>query len=229
MSIITIHSAIMIHHAMTDRPLFSGDFADIKACAEAAAAQGIDLSGADLRHANLANADLDGVVMKGARLDHANLAGANLSEAMLEGGIFANAALQNTCLCFARLDHCDFSGASFGATDIAGASLNRARFSTLSAFTLNFRDTEGMDQCVWINENGMACPFSRPPVAIGGMIQPIVLLDRHAQVGPVTLRLEDWNAHDGGLALHPFISAVRKPLNDLMRCRFLPAHSDGNH
>jgi uncharacterized protein YjbI with pentapeptide repeats len=236
---------ITIRHALTKLPLFAGRHSGLRACLERAVARGTDLTGADLRHANLANAELDGARMKGVRLDHANLSGANLSEASLDGAVFAHAALQNACLCFTALNHCDFTGASFGATDIAGASLDGTRFSTLSAFTLNFRDAEMLRDCQWFTEDGAPCPFSRPPIAITGLLQPVILLDRHVQIGPVTIRMEDWGMEDRaikdqtvknqtvkdqtgakiiparktGQALHPFISAMRQPLAGLVQCR----------
>jgi hypothetical protein len=216
----------VIRHALTGRTLFAGRFAGIRYCLEAAVMKGVDMAGADLRHANLANAELDGARLKGARFDHANLSGANMSEGELDGAVFACAALQNTCLCFTALNHCDFTGASFGATDIAGARIDGARFSTLSAFSLNFRDAETLAGCLWFNEDGMPCAFSRPPVAVTGLLQPVILLDRHVQIGPVTLSIEDWAGPKSppgrridGQGLHPFINAVRKPLNGLERCR----------
>jgi hypothetical protein len=152
--------------------------------------------------------------------------GANLSEADLDGAILAHAALQNACLCFSGLSHCDFTGAGFGATLITGARIDGARFSTLSAFTLNFRDAETLEGCLWFGGDGTPCPFSRPPVAITGLQQPVVMLDRHVQVGPVTVRAEDWSmpralpARPPGIpcqGLYPFISAMRKPLGGLVR------------
>ncbi len=186
---------ITISHHITHETLYEGLFADIKSAIERAAIEDIDLSHADLRHANLGNAELDGLVMRGARLDGANLAGANLSEAWLEGSIFLEAGLQNTCLCFSMLARCDFSGAQFGATDVAGACLDRARFATPSAFTLNFSDAESMQHCLYLDEALKPCVFSRPPIVITGLSKMIAVMDRHVLSGSAAIDIGDFLAH----------------------------------
>jgi hypothetical protein len=220
---------IVIHHAASRTPLYSGRFATVRSCLEQAATENADLSGADLRHANLASASLDGLCLRGARLDGANLVSANLSEACLDGSILAGAALQNACLCFGSFKNCDFTGAQFGATDIAGAALDGARFSTPSAFTLNFRDARSLLACLYIGEeNRSVSSFSRPPLVLTGLAQPVAILDRDIQIGPVSVPLERAGLLFGGYrqgqwlesqGFYAFLTALRQPLQALLRYR----------
>lgn len=177
MPVITIKS-------ITGADLYKGRFTDIRSALEAAVTAGTDLSGADLRHACLANAMLDGGVFVRARLDHANLTGANLSEADMRHATFAGASLQGACLCGSDLRHVDFIASQFSGTDIADADIRGAIFSGASAFTLNFRDARAMSGCLYMNEiQARTARFSRPPVAIAGFPTEIVILDDAIQVG----------------------------------------------
>ncbi len=185
---------IAIRHHITGAHLYGGSFPDIRRAVEQAAADGVDLSGADLRHARLGNAALDGLVMRGARLDGANLAGANMSEARLDGTVFTGAALHNACLCLSGLTRCDFTAALFGATDITGARIDRSRFSTPSAFTLNFREAESFDGCLYFDEAMTPCPFSRPPLVISGLAKTIAVMDRHVLAGAVAVEIAEFLA-----------------------------------
>jgi hypothetical protein len=210
--------AISIKEVGSGQILYHGRFRDLKACVEAAIADGASLKNADLRHANLAHAALDDGELQGARLDNANLCGANISEAALEGAILTNAALQNACFSFADLRQCDFTGGLFGATDITGARMDGARFSTLSSFTLNFRDTASMDDCLFFNETSReSCRFSRPPIAITGLAWPVALLDSHVQVGSNSIALGRLPFKRGYkqadiTRLQAFLNVLRNPL-----------------
>lgn len=64
-----------------------------------------DLRGADLRHANLFNADLRNADLNGANLSYANLIGADLSGADLNGANLSSADLRDTNLRGADLDY----------------------------------------------------------------------------------------------------------------------------
>lgn len=200
---------IKIQSINASQTLFQGEFEHTKSCLETAIACGIDLAGADLRHANLVNAGLDDARLESADLSGANLSGANMSEARMRGARLVGAALPGTCLAFADLQKCDFTDALFGATDIAGATVNGAHFSTLSAFTLNFRDTYGMADCTFRHEtSGASCGFSRPPVAINGLDVPVILMDRHCLIGSRILPGDyksgpRWLSHWLGLSFQP--------------------------
>lgn len=173
-----------IVHCQKGDILYEGCFSSIAACAEQAVREGVSLDYADLSHANLVNACLDEASLLHARLRSANLAGANLSEARLDGADFTDAGLQNACLCFSSLRHCRFTGSAFGATDVAGGDLSFARFSTLSALTLNFRDAEIIAECVYQEDGAPEVPFSVPPLVLQGLIFPVACFDRHIKIGP---------------------------------------------
>ena len=174
---------VEIRHIDGRTILFTGKFRTVKEALETAAAKGIALGGADLRRANLVNAQLDDISLRGACLAGANLMGANLSEGDFTAADFTGAGLQNACFAASILDGCDFDGAQFGATDIAGASLRGCRFTTLSAFSLGFRDAAVLEDCRFDDLSGPVCPFSRPPVVIHGLDYPVIIMDRHMKIG----------------------------------------------
>ncbi len=182
-----------IKNHRTEEVIYEGVFATARACAEQAVREGICLDHADLRHANLANAELDDALMRGARLDGTNLTGANLSEAQLDGASFTDATLHAACLCLSSLVNCGFEGASFGATDITGCVMRQCRFSTLSTFTLNFIDAAIIEDCRYHGDNGAICSFSKPPVVVQGLPLPVIFLDRHLKIGSQTGTWQEWS------------------------------------
>ncbi len=160
-------------------PVFEGTFNSFKDCLERAVQKGIDLTGADCRNRNLANACLDDGIFEAADFTGANLAGANLSEARLGGATLKNTDLYNTCFAYADMQGCRFDDASFGGTDIAQANISGASFSTLSCFSLDFAHTEQMNGCRFIGESGEEFSFSRPPLVIRGLGAKIIVLSDH--------------------------------------------------
>ena len=80
---------------------------------------GADLSGANLRSANLSGADLSGANLRSANLSGANLSGANLSGANLSGADLSGANLRSA----------DLSGA-----DLSGANLLNVRYDECTGF-----------------------------------------------------------------------------------------------
>lgn len=181
-----------IRNHATGAVIYDGLFATARDCVEQAAREGVCLDYADLRNANLANAALDDVIMREARLDGANLTGANLSEARLDGTSFTNATLHAACLCLSSLAGCGFEGSLFGATDVTGCLMQSCRFSTLSAFSLNFIDAANLEDCSFRNSQGFVCPFSKPPVALHGFALPVIFLDRHLKIGSLTKTYQEW-------------------------------------
>lgn len=171
--------------------LFEGPFATMKLCLEAAIAENVDLEGADLSRADLSGASLDGARLNRSLLTGSNLTGANLSEAALDGVDFSDAALHGTCLCLSAMRGCRFDGALFGGTDIAGCDIRDGVFSTLSAFTLNFRDSRIMAGCAFADMDGNRLPMSRPPVVVTGLASPVALLDSHIMIGHEAQPLSD--------------------------------------
>lgn len=174
---------IAIKHHRTKTVLHAGHFSGLRAAVEDAVRTHVRLDGADLRHANLALAGLDGAALSGARLDGANLTGANLSESVLSGTSLAGTTLHGACLCFSDLENCDFCGALFGGTDIAGTRLDRSRFAGLSTFSLNFIDADSLKDCLYLDTDGQKHLFSHPPLVVLGLPQPLILTERHIQVG----------------------------------------------
>jgi len=83
-----------------------------------------DLSGIDLRRADLKQAALDGVI-----LSEANLRGTDLSMADLRGADLHKANLVLTHLGGANLTKADFSGANLCDANLSDANLNEANFS----------------------------------------------------------------------------------------------------
>ncbi|HBH26612.1 MAG TPA: hypothetical protein DDX54_04335 [Rhodospirillaceae bacterium] len=185
----------------TGSTLFGGEFPSLRACLEAAVAEGLPLIGADLAHAGLQNANLDGAHLARARLDGANLTGANLSEARLDGTSFRGAELYNTCLAESLLREAAFEGAAFGATDIAGADIAGAMFSTASCFTLDFALARSMEGVTFATADGLLCQMSRPPTVIRGQWGHVIaVMDHHVKVGP-HVRPLPWRSVGGRRAL----------------------------
>ncbi len=188
----------LIKKTGTDDVLFEGNYTEFKFCVEAAVRQQIALNFADLRGANLMNAELDEGCFKGARFDHANLTGANMSESNLEEASFYGAVLYNTCLCEANMKDAQFLGAGFGATDLSYADIRGACFDTSSALDLKFSEVENMDQALYYDRTGVICEMSRPPITIKGLEYPVVLFDQHMKVGSAVLSYGMWRELKAG-------------------------------
>ena len=100
---------------------------------------GIDLSGRDLRFANLnkailSNADLrdanlEGATLLGARLDQANINDTNFSKADLQNTIVKKAVLKNVNFKNARLKEIEFRGIELIDLDFEGTFLSDISFS----------------------------------------------------------------------------------------------------
>ena len=89
---------IVIKSLINGNVLFSGDYANIKLCVEAAVKAGTNLHGAYLHGAYLVGANLAGADLRGAYLRGADLAGANLRGAYLRGANLAGANLADANL-----------------------------------------------------------------------------------------------------------------------------------
>ena len=80
-----------------------------------------DLSGANLRRADLSGADLSGADLSGADLRRADLSGADLSGADLSDANLSGADLSDANLSGANLSGADLSGADLSGADLSGA------------------------------------------------------------------------------------------------------------
>jgi hypothetical protein len=89
---------------------------------------GADLSGANLSEAILSRADLSGAYLNGAILSGANLSGADLREAILSGAYLNGAILSG-----ANLSGADLREAILSGTDLNGANLSH---TIVNSFTL---------------------------------------------------------------------------------------------
>ena len=93
-------------------------------------AQGLQLSGIDLRFADMRGSNLQGAILTGARLEWADLLKAKLTGAELAG---------------ARMDNADLLGADLTNADMSGASLNGANLNQadLAGAELQYADLRG--------------------------------------------------------------------------------------
>ncbi|HRC26386.1 MAG TPA: pentapeptide repeat-containing protein [Alphaproteobacteria bacterium] len=164
-------------------PLYTGTFSCLRRCLESAASDRVALDGLQLHRPNLARANLDDVRLRRGSLVGANLSGANLSESCLEGSDFRSSCFQNACLAYASLRGCRFEDALFGATDMTGTDLREARFSTPSAFSLNFTECASMAGAGFVGPDDTLYPMTYPPLVVAGLSPcPIAFLDRHVWV-----------------------------------------------
>ena len=123
---------IEIKNRFTGEVIHSGDFELIKDCVEDAIKNEISLRRADLREANLLDANLRKADLRGADLYKANLRaadlrGADLREADLRGADLYGAELY---------------GAELREADLRGAYLFRADLRAANLFHVNLRDAD---------------------------------------------------------------------------------------
>src|SRR5438128_6502855 len=103
---------------------------------------GIDLRGASLSKAHLAEADLRHVNLTGAILSDADLTGAILSDADLSKADLRRADLRQACLSGADRSGADLSDAMLSGADLSGADLRRAHLSGAIGIGAIFRKAD---------------------------------------------------------------------------------------
>jgi len=103
---------------------------------------GIDLRGASLSKAHLAEADLRHVNLTGAILSDADLTGAILSDADLSKADLRRADLSKALLSRALLSGADLSDALLSGVDLSGADLRRAHLSGAIGIGAIFRKAD---------------------------------------------------------------------------------------
>ena len=96
-----------------------------------------NLSGDNLREANLCGADLSGTDLSGANLSEANLYGANLSGADLKSANLYRADLSGADLKSANLLVADLRVANLSGADLSGANLSGAYLSEANLYGAN--------------------------------------------------------------------------------------------
>jgi hypothetical protein len=106
-----------------------------------------NLSGANLREANLSGANLERANLSGANLGRANINRADLREAELDGANLSAALLNWADLRRAKLDGANLSRANVSVVDLGGASLCRANLfgAHLGGSSLTEADLSGSD------------------------------------------------------------------------------------
>jgi len=125
---------VEIKNRFSGQIIISGKYASIKKCLE-------DNGGADLREANLCEANLRGADLGGANLRGADLGEADLRGADLRGADLGEADLMGADLRGADLGEADLMGANLGKANLGGANLD---FSCLhfSCKTLSAKTSE---------------------------------------------------------------------------------------
>ena len=122
---------ITIKHWITGTVLFSLECNSMKECVCAAVTKRADLRGADLCDANLRDADLRGAdlcdaYLRDADLRGANLRGANLGDADLRGANLGGADLRGAYLSKAYLGDANLGGADLRGAGLGDADLSKA-------------------------------------------------------------------------------------------------------
>ena len=110
---------------------------------------GVNLKGADLHNAHLERADLSRAYLKGANLLDAYLEDAHLFYAQLENAVLTSAQLENARLDFACLEGTQLAGANLKGANLAGADLTNA----------SIRQVKGLSQ----EQLDMACQYPDGP------------------------------------------------------------------
>lgn len=150
---------------------------------EKAIGQQTDLSYADLSGWNLSGLNLDTAKLRHIRFCNTNLSNSNISEASFTNCDFSHACLVNACMAESNFHACRFSHAQFGATDIFQATLKYSSFAGISWTSLNFHQTQIIEECLAFDRNGTQVTFSIPPIVIQGLEPfPIVLFDDHSLI-----------------------------------------------
>jgi hypothetical protein len=114
---------------------------------------GANLSGAYLRWAYLSGANLSGADLRWADLSGANLSGADLSGANLSGANLSGAYLSGANLSGAYLRWADLSGADLSGADLSGADLKNTK-TDLEIPVVENLDTQ-IFQAVEANSNAL--------------------------------------------------------------------------
>lgn len=184
---------LTIIKSKTGKILHQGHFDTLKDCLEDAIQHSKPLNGLDLSFQNLANANMDGLLIENADFNGCNLMGANLSECTFKNTSFDNAILHGTCMAYSTLDHCSFTGALFGGTDIQGCTIKHTLFTSLSALQLNFTDADCIAKCIYRNEiSAEECIFEQQPVMLPAPHTTISIFETHIKIGNLVRTPQDW-------------------------------------
>jgi hypothetical protein len=131
----------------------------------------VNLSGANLRSAELIGARLFDANLSDADLVDANLFGTTLSRADLSGAKLRGAKLSRSVLELTNLRCADLSGANlveahFLWADLSSANLSDAFMGGTTLIEVNLEDAEGLDKCQFMG----ACAVDSQTVQISGAL-----------------------------------------------------------
>ncbi len=163
----------------------------MRAAVEIAIKADADLTGADLTHANLAYAYLARANLVRANLTYANLVRANLAGANLA---YANLAYAN--LADADLAYANLAGAYLARANLAGAYLARATLTDANLAYANLAYAYLADANLADANLADGAKSSVAPVQIYGLEWPVLISDRHIQVGCEVYTTEEWRGFD---------------------------------
>jgi hypothetical protein len=116
-----------IKNRYSDEIIHECDFETFKDCVEDAVRKGTSLAYANLKNANLYDADLAYASLYRANLENANLKGANLAGANLYYANLKNANLALANLKNANLENADLEGANLAFANLKNANLENAK------------------------------------------------------------------------------------------------------
>ena len=133
---------------------------------------GADLSGADLRVADLKGANLSGADLRWANLRSADLSGADLYRANLSGADLRGADLRSADLSGADLRGVDLRGADLRSADLRGVDLRGADLRSADLSGADFSGTYGIP-AICCPEEGAFIGFKKA----GDYIVKILILD----------------------------------------------------
>jgi uncharacterized protein YjbI with pentapeptide repeats len=175
----------IIKHQTTNATLFSGKFHTFKETVEQAIKDYVPLDFADFSNQCLSMANLDGGSFRFAKFHNTQMHSANLSEANFDGAQFNHCILDNSFFCESSLNDAVFINNGMSGCDIAASSLKNTIFSGYSSLSLNFRDSDIIENCIYYDQNKNACRFSRPPIAIYGLSKRLVCFDNLVDINGI--------------------------------------------
>ncbi len=183
----------MIIYSIKGKKIYDSKAKTIRGAIEEAVANNIDLTGADLRKANLKNASLDGLKAPKSCFWGANLACADMAGADLDGSDLRNTALGGACLAHTSLQKTDLQGAYFSHTILENANLGGAKISCISFFDCDLRSVGNLRDATFVHWGEEEIELESPPIVIKGLPQNIILAGHACIRGAEIL---DWGDMD---------------------------------
>lgn len=129
----------MIIHSLNGKILCDTPHRTLRGTIEYCAEKNVSLEGANLRRAQLAQANLDGLIAPEACFWGAVLDGADIGYADLSGADLRAASLKDACLCGSDLRRADLRGAYFSGTLLEDMMMEGIVASCPSLFSCDLR------------------------------------------------------------------------------------------